>query len=694
MALSGTTTKYYRLSHYNYDTRPYTPSKIADATFSITFNWRVTSQDIGYSKSTVAWTLTATALNFDALVGSNPSMDRDVNCDHIVFGTDDRRYAAGNKEEENYLDDNGYTTWDDVTVWVDGVTLHKNKTLSKTLYKGEQNKLLDSGEFVLSHDSGGVFGSKPYGFELRIKNWYDEDGTNGWYINNDVDLGSESVINVEDAMSIDTIVRRAVIDKAPLNFTDEDSPAISYIIPEGMTGYIYLSMDGTGNEDTTLQAVTGTGTHNYVFSEADRKKIWAIQDQGLKKTRVKFFIKSTTLDNTTFREPSEWLNVEVINFMPEFDEPEVYDTNQDVIDRLTGNKYILVKYVSNAYFNTGAKGNKGATIASQSVKNGDSTLPGPTGTFEKVISNEFHFTATDNYGRTVQETMQLSKMAQFIDYVKLTSNVQITEMTAEGVATVRVYGKFYNGTFGTTKNKKNRLRVNYDVYQNGNVEFEHRDLGYADLENEGSSFSANGTDYEYIFEVRGLDYQSFYNITVRVSDEIAVQGVAAETLMAATPIFDWGRRDFNFNVPVTIQGWEVERVVDESFDETGYYENSGGVATNGGYTWSFRKWSSGLLECWCTIDVSTSFQTTWGSLATSGRLDKTNLIYPRTFKETPTVTVTLSAGYAGGILMTTGSSSKPVNEYSTGTLEIARGGSTTTSTYNYKINYMVRGRWK
>lgn len=692
MALSGTTTKYYRLSPYNYDARPYTPSKIADATFSLTFNWNVTKQDVGYSKSTVAWTLTATALNFDALVGYNPSMDRDVNCDHIVFGTDDRRYAAGNKEEAGYLDDNGYTTWDDLSVWVDDVTLHKNKTLSKTLYKGEQNKLLDSGEFVLSHDSGGVFGSKGYGFELRIRNWYDEDGTNGWYINDDVDLGSESVINVQDTMSIDTIVRRAVIDKAPLNFTDEDSPAISYIIPEGMTGYIYLSMDGTGNEDTTLQAVTGTGTHNYVFSEADRKKIWAIQDQGLKKTRVKFFIKSTTLDNTTFRESSEWLNVEVINFNPEFDDPEVYDTNQDVITRLTGNKYKLVRYVSDAYFDTRAKGNKGATIESQSVKNGDVTLPGPTGTFEKVTSNEFNFTATDNYGRTVRETMQLTAFSGFVSYVKLTCNVQVTEMTAEGVATVRVYGKFFNGNFGI---KQNRLRVNYDVYANGSDVFEHRDLGYADVENDGSSWSASGNDYEYTFEVKNLDYQSFYNIKVRVSDEIVVQGLNAETLMSATPIFDWGRRDFNFNVPVTIQGWEVDSVVEASDDEAGYYENAGGVPTSGGYTWSFRKWSSGLMECWCKKSVSVTFPNSWGTgLAVTGRIVQTNLIFPRTFKETPVVTATLSSGYAGGILMSTGSSSVPTSEYSTGTLEIARGGSTTTTTYNYTINYMVKGRWK
>jgi hypothetical protein len=185
---------------------------------------------------------------------------------------------------------------------------------------------------------------------------------------------------------------------------------------------------------------------------------------------------------------------------------------------------------------------------------------------------------------------------------------------------------------------------------------------------------------------------SVYELTVRVSDELIVEGAEAFKVIASEPIFDWGRTDFNFNVPVTIQGWQVDTVVAENDSETGYYLTSSGIPTSGGYTWHYKKWSSGLLECWCSISVSTDVSSSWGGLYTSGRLDETNLIYPITFVEIPVVVTSLAAGYAGGLLMTTGSGSTPVNEYSTGTLEIARGSSYNGATYT--INYMVKGRWK
>jgi hypothetical protein len=660
MAKNGTVIKHYKWTSYNNFTTT-TNSKEADLT--LTFTWNIKEQSVPYNYSTTNFKVTMkcyTMSHIQDFLGSTSNHD---------------------------------------TIQITGCSVYTNSTkrvsnTSTQLLTAGKTITLCEGDSNVTHNTDGSF-SPTLKVEWTIGRVY-EAAEPGNYIT------VNKTTNVTSAAVFDTIIRRGLLWSAPLDFTDEDSPSIRYSVPPGMTGYIYLSLDGTGKtEDTHPMAVTGENTVPYVFTDADKAKLWKIQDQGVTKKAVKFYIRSTTtVDQATFREGyKDFSNLEIINFMPEFDSNvlEIYDTNTDAVNRLTGDKYTLIKYYSNAYFNTGAKGNKGATIRSQSVKNGDVTLPGPTGTFEKITSNEFHLTATDNYGRNAQETMQFSKAGgKFIDYVKLTCNVMITEMTAEGVATIRIYGKFYNGNFGGAKKKQNRLRVNYDLYTNGSDVFDHKDLGYADLElGKNSSWNVSGTDYEYIFEVPGLDYQSFYTIKVRCSDEIATEGLPAQTMLAATPIFDWGRRDFNFNVPVTIQGWEVDRVVEESDEETGYYLNAGGVATNGNYTWSYRKWSSGLMECWCTKNISTTFPSTWGSgLAVSGRLVQTNLIYPRTFIDTPVVTATLSSGYAGGILMSTGNGSVPTDEYSTGTLEIARGGSTTTTSYDYMINYMVKGRWK
>ena len=687
MALKGSITNYFYLTKGTTIGSIAKTSDTSKAHYSLTFNWEVTSQSVYTNQSTIKWELKATALNFAAVDKSYSYNGNFTVLNRLVFGTDSPNYGTSNPS-------GGYYPYPDVLIKIGTETISKLDNVNKYFYSDDKDEIIVEGTSNVTHDSDGNCNAT-LAATVRLRNGYDSSGQHVWHSNGAIDAGNVSQHTINGTVSIDAIPRRAFIKSAPLNFTDEDAPAIEYFVPPTMTGYIYMSLDGEDTTETThLQAVTGEGTYNYSFTAADLKKIWAIQDQGLRKTRVKFFIKTTTAaDNITFREGTDWVNIEIINYMPEFDEPEVYDTNQDCIDRLTGSKYVLVRYVSNAYFDTKAKGNKGATIASQSVRNGDITLQGPTGTFEKIQSNEFHLTATDNYGRSVQETMAFTKFTGFVDYVKLTCNVKITEMTAEGVATVRIYGKFFDGNFGNVKNKQNRLRINYDLYTNGSDDFEHKDLGYADLEQgRNASWSVNNKDYEYTFEIDGLDYQSYYTIQVRVSDEVSVQGVAAQTLLAATPIFDWGRRDFNFNVPVTIQGWEVDRVVEQSDAEIGFYEDANGIPQFGGYEWAFRKWSSGLLECWCSLPITTNVTTAWGSLYTSGRLIKTNLLFPREFTEVPVVTATLAAGYAGGILMTTGSSSKPVTTYSAGTLEIARGSS--YSNASYTINYMVKGKWK
>ena len=51
----------------------------------------------------------------------------------------------------------------------------------------------------------------------------------------------------------------------------------------------------------------------------------------------------------------------------------------------------------------------------------------------------------------------------------------------------------------------------------------------------------------------GLDYTKTYNIKVRAIDKITT-AYPPEQSMMAKPIFDWGKNDFNFNVPVHIEG--------------------------------------------------------------------------------------------------------------------------------------------
>lgn len=594
-----------------------------------TFNWTIANQNVVTNESKVDWTLTVENLK-------NYSMD---------------------------------------SIYIDEFYIYdKTSSIAKTLYyNGDSVNVTNgavaySGSFTFTHDDDGAF-SLP----ISIRAYMSADSSAGNYYYSNYALEGATTISLEK------ISRHAMIYEAP-NFTDEDSPVINYAMPSGTTAEVYISLDGKATtQSIPARTVTGSGNFAFVFTEDELKTLWAIQDQGLLQKQVLFVIKSEFRGEVFYETLSRMLSI--INYKPTLD-PEVYDTVDDIVNRLTGNKYILVRYASKPYFKTGASGHKGGYIDTQSVKNGATTIYGAEGTFDSVTDNIFTFAAVDNYGRAVTADMEFSRPnGYFIDYVKLTCNVSVSEMTADGDVEVTLTGKYFDGTFGK---RDNSMRMHYDIIKN-NGDPEHVDMGYINP-------SVFDSDYSYKFTISGLDYMGVYQLTVRVSDEIAVQGAEARTILASTPLFDWGREDFAFNIPVSIQGWTVDTVVEESTGEIGFYEDASGLPQYGGYEWTFRKWSSGLMECWCSLPITTNVSSAWGGLYTSGRLIQTNLLFPREFAEPPVVTATLAAGYAGGILMTTGSSSKPVTKYSAGTLEIARG--TSYSNASYTINYNVKGRWK
>jgi hypothetical protein len=377
--------------------------------------------------------------------------------------------------------------------------------------------------------------------------------------------------------------------------------------------------------------------------------------------------------------------------MPTLD-PEVWDANTDVIDRLTGNKYILVRHVSNAAYTTGGEAKKHATIDSQTTKNGDLTKYGASGTFDNVTDNLFTFTITDNFGRTTQAETEFSRSSgYFVDYVKLSCSVAVSEMTADGDVQVTITGKCFTGNFGK---KTNRLRVFYDITKNNDEDFTHVDLGYADLaSNYGNSFTVNGTDYTYKLNITGLEYLSVYDFRVWVADEVATEGVSAFTVLASTPIFDWGRTDFNFNVPVNVEG---DLTVSGNITAGGNTVPTI-VAQGTAGIWTYRTWSDGTAECWGKKDFTVTFPSSanWGGLYTTGAISGSNILFPYgLFAETPVVNASLLVRSAGGILMAPGGAGSNIaNMDQTGVYEIARGASVSGSQY-YTINYQVIGKWK
>ena len=598
------------------------------------FDWEIKSQDVVNGSSTIAWKLS-------------------VDCSTLG----------------DYDSEAAYITVGGATGCGSDFGGHHSETLDRIRINVGETKQITSGEFVVAHNSSGNRTLNNFRVSTDIFGVYDAEGVSVAYIDTNTSLAS-ILVNI----TLDPITKHAIITSVA-DFTDEDaSVPVSYAMPSGMTGQIYLSLDGNANtESTSLVTVTNAGTYNYSFSATEQRALWGILDQGLDNKQVRFFIKSTTSDGTVFREPSNWVNLRIVNYMPTLD-PRVVDSNPVSI-LLTGDEEKLIRYVSTAKFTTGADAKKHYEIATESCTNGGGNpVYGATGEIPNVNSNYFTFSATDNAGRRVQTGLEVpEEYGYWIPYVKLTCSATPTEMTADGDVAVTISGKYFEGNFSTSR--PNKMYLSYELSKNNEdpVSYTRGEI----------TPQVDGSDYSYTFTITGLEYLSVYDLTVKVSDEILTEGTVAHTILASTPIFDWGRQDFNFNVPVTITDGEVTGSVPSIVEQGTHYSG-----------WNYRKWSDGLYECWQRKVIPTmigndSSASGWYS---SGAILATNLSYPITFVEMPTVNVSLTPTTNTWALIVPGSTPGTTEE--TGIYQLLATYSHEFANRDYIFNYQVKGKWK
>lgn len=140
---------------------------------------------------------------------------------------------------------------------------------------------------------------------------------------------------------------------------------------------------------------------------------------------------------------------------------------------------------------------------------------------------------------------------------------------------------------------------------------------------------------------------------------------------------------------------ESQRVLELADDWSFKYKNSivSDFIVEQGITneWIWRKWNSGVAECFRKLAIKTNVKNSWGNLYSTGALSVTNLTYPFEFVEVPIVSVTTSCNGWVGILMAAGGSYR-ATKTTTGSFEICRG--TQAENAYYFLNYHVIGKWK
>lgn len=281
----------------------------------------------------------------------------------------------------------------------------------------------------------------------------------------------------------------------------------------------------------------------------------------------------------------------------------VEDTNPATL-ALTGDKAKLVRYASHAAFSLTATAYDGAQIVSTGVSCGGKTLSGTEGTFQKAESGHFLFTATDSYGNTAKKELSL----KVVDYIPLTCDLAPGRPNAEGEMTLSVSGNCFAGSFGL---QENSLAVCCRYRESAGEFGEWMPLN---IRWTGNTYTASGN-------ISGLDYQKAYVFQAKAEDLLDTVETAEYTAKAV-PVFDWGQEDFNINGTFRLGGIPLADFIVEQ-----------GISGN----WTYRKWNSGIAECWAETDCMISWE---GSSPVYYSSTKPQPIFPdRLFVSVPVVSV-------------------------------------------------------
>lgn len=213
----------------------------------------------------------------------------------------------------------------------------------------------------------------------------------------------------------------------------------------------------------------------------------------------------------------------------------VIDTNHETV-HLTGDaENTLVRFYSTASCALTASLNKNAEkFLAKTINN--VSVSGSTLDIENVETGTFDFYAKDS-----REYFNSDKVVKnLIPYVRLTADViaQRTDPTS-GNATLHIEGNYYNGSFGAVSNF---ITVGYRQGNSGAFTY--------------VTPTISNNRYSITINLTGLDYTKAFNYEVVVTDALEAV-LKPTTIQKGIPVFDWGEDDFNFNVPVIINGVNI-----------------------------------------------------------------------------------------------------------------------------------------
>lgn len=358
------------------------------------------------------------------------------------------------------------------------------------------------------------------------------------------------------------------------DFNDEENPTIYFTSsPEGNRISTTVSLSYTQRTSSTVDGAIAVETipivnrRAIIYPENGEFTITLTDEEraNLRKaitstSRVFTITLYSALENPinlqreTFTS-SKTVTCELINYEPIIN-PTIRDTYAPTLE-LTGDNQKIVRYFSVLEFNTGAAPQKEATIDSQYIICGSTTLEDYThrlGTIKNPDSNTLYCGMTDSRGFTVRDAL----VFELIPYIKLTSALTLQPLSLAGDLTIIFSGNCFNDSFGA---QNNTLQFEYGIRENGG------DITWHIIE---PTVTYGDNTYEASYSISGLNPNSVYTITGNVIDALMSVQTQSESV-TSTPIFDWGKNDFKHNTPVYLTKNLSLRVIDNDYNDVSVF---------------------------------------------------------------------------------------------------------------------------
>lgn len=334
--------------------------------------------------------------------------------------------------------------------------------------------------------------------------------------------------------------------KTAQSFIDTESPSITYYNPAKVPLSAYLSLDG----QTPLTAIQYPEIEGVWFTfditDAERETI-----RRAAKNSVSIPIYYVLVSNGGALADEVQVverTVTIADCNPVISNVSFYDTLH--VD-LTGNRDIIILNDNLVEYSFTAVASKSATLTSISVSCGTKTITDMTqGIIQDAKSGTFVITVTDSRGLTTTHTVK----KQTIDYVRPTCYQKIKMVLSgetDADALVTIGGNYFNSSFSEGQANALKLEVRYSN-PDGSMG------NWIDLTAQGHNPTFTDNTYSLSVTLTGFDYETAYVFQCRATDRLN-SVYTTEYTVRLLPVFDWDDRDFNFNVPIKLNGEPVLR---------------------------------------------------------------------------------------------------------------------------------------